>query len=44
MGKEGTMCVLQIVLKTKYEWNNEIKRSKVHLPKERCTKKIQKII
>lgn len=44
MGKEGTMYVLQIGLKTKYEWNNDTKHSEVHMPKEGCTKKIQKII
>lgn len=44
MGKEGTMYVLQIGLKTKYEWKNEIKHSEVHIPKEGCSNTIQKII
>lgn len=44
MGKEGTTYFLQIGLKTKYEWNNEIEQSEVHIQRESCTKKILKII
>lgn len=43
MGKEGTMYVLQIGLKRKYEWNNEIKHSEVHIPKEACKRKSRKL-
>lgn len=43
MGKEGTIYVLQIGLKRKYEWNNEIKHSEVHIPKEACKRKSRKL-